>query len=55
MRTTEPVVEENVLEGRCWPTSDSVDGTPRRSSDLRLHAIETTKGAQVRHTIARFR
>ena len=22
---------------RCWPTSDRVDGTPRRSSDLRLH------------------
>ena len=37
VRTTKVVVEENVLEGRdAGPASDSVDGTPRRSSDLRL-------------------
>ena len=51
VRTTEAVAEENVLEG-----------TPRRSSDLRLHgrsrrthAVQVIKGAQVRHAAGGFR
>ena len=55
-RTTQAVVEENVLEGRdASPTSDSVDGTSCRCRSRRTHAIHAIQGAQVCDAAGRFR